>query len=165
MARFSRNTLTKVAGYDTPVLSQEIPFGNRDFWNMQFNLLDDQEQVTGPIDLTGATITAEIIRRTITNLEETRSGLDFDLSPYPGATTTIPLTISNRQDTQGQFTLSFDSAAWDLIGSDPELVIDVQNPAAFSGQLLVSFPATGGQPAYDESVFLLFLVRNNGRGV
>ena len=164
MARFSKETLTKIAGFDGQVLSQELPFGNCDFWNMVWSVQDETTGETTPISLAGATIDALIVRRTIKNLEETRTGLSFDLEPYTGATS-LSLPITNRVDLEGKFTVGFDTDTWNVLANDPELVIDVQNPVAFTGRVKIAFPANGNQPAYDESIMLLFLVRNDGAGV
>jgi hypothetical protein len=55
-----------------------------------------------------------------------------------------------------------DSAAWDLINSDPELEINALDPVGFSGRIKVSFPVTGSTPANDLIMFLLFIVRSDG---
>ena len=162
MARFSKTTLQQVGGIDGPILAQELVFNQKDFWNLEFTQTDDNGVVT-PIPLTGSTISAKIIRRKITNLEETRTGLAFDLSNWTDSTpVAIDLPVTNRVDGSGKVTIGIDDSAWGVMATDAELDIDVVNPVCFSGHVKVSYPANGSNPAYDEILFLLFLVRNDG---
>ena len=55
-----------------------------------------------------------------------------------------------------------DESTWDNIQNDPGFNIDAQNPVCYTGRLKISFPAVGTQPAYDEVIFLLFLVTTDG---
>jgi hypothetical protein len=112
--------------------------------------------------LTGATINAQIVRRTLTNVQDTRYGLSFDISNYTPTPTAIPLTISNRVDATGSFTLLIDSDAWGLVTSDDQMAISSVNGAGFSGRIKISFPTVGSTPAEDNIIFLLFLVRSDG---
>lgn len=249
MAKFSQNTLNQVAGFDGQIIAQELVYDQKDFWNFSWatNLTYTGGWVTGsdPVDLTGATIDAQIIRRAITNFRDSRTGLDFQINDYPlvpqvavvteSETTddtftcdttallyvgkpiqftgtvfggvainttyyvkTIPtattftisatsggptfalstatgsmvantikpspisLPISNRDDSAGTFTMTIDDDTWGLIAGDPDLDINATDPACFTGRLKISFPAVGSQPAYDEVVFLLFLVASDG---
>jgi len=156
MALFSKNTLTQVSGFDNPIIAGELVYNQKTFWNLSF-ATDGT-----PVDLTGATINAQIIRRTISNLQDTRYGLNFDIADYLPTPTPVTLTISNRDDTAGTFTLTIDESAWGVISSDPELNIAVNNCVAFSGRIKISFPSTGSNPAQDSIIFLLFLVRSDG---
>jgi hypothetical protein len=162
MAKFANNTLTQVAGFDGQILAQELVYNQKDFWNLTWSNTDDAGNKT-PIDLTNVTINAQIIRRTITNLQDTRYGLSFDISDYTtSAVSPITLTITNRDDTNGKFTLVIDDSAWSVISTDPELDISANNPVCFSGRIKLSFPSLGGNPAFDEQVFLLFLIVSDG---
>lgn len=248
MARFSQNTLNQVAGFDGQILAQELVYTQKDFWNFAWgNIVSTSGWQTGltPVDLTGATINATIIRRAITDFHDSRTGLDFRIHNFPlvppvaqvtasssaddtftcdttellyvgkpiqftggifggvainttyyvltiptattftisatsggptfalsNATGTmvantikpspISLPITNINNTAGTFTMTIDDATWDLIAGDPDLNIDATEPACFTGRVKISFPAQGAQPAYDESVFLLFLVNSDG---
>jgi hypothetical protein len=116
-----------------------------------------------PINLTGATIDASIIRRQLSNVKDTRYGLTFDIADYIITTpSAIPLTISNRVDANGTFTLTIADTSWSLIATDTQLDISAVNPAGFSGRIKISFPAQGSTPAQDSIIFLLFLVRSDG---
>jgi hypothetical protein len=256
MAKFAQNTLNQVAGFDAQILAQNLIYNQKDFWNFNWSTITSYTSgwTTGttPVDLTGASIDAQIIRREITDFHDSRTGLDFQIHDYPivplitavtstatstnvltctttddmfvgmpvrftgvvfgnvvinttyyvkeiitsttftisdtrGAAPTytvgsvfalttasgtmnmvrvspspINLTITNVVNAAGTFTLSFDDATWAVIAGDPELDINATEPACFTGRIKISFPAVGTQPAYDEAVFLLFLVNSDG---
>lgn len=249
MAKFSQNTLNQVAGFDAQILAQNLVYDQKDFWNLSWSTVTSYvsgwQSGTTPTDLTGATISAQIIRRAITNYHDSRTGLDFEIHDYPlvpqvavitqteastsvltcadtsllyvdkpiqftgavfggvainttyyvksiitattftisatsGGTefavttavgsmvantikpTAISLPITNRVDAAGTFTMTIDDDTWDLIIGDPDLDINATEPACFTGRIKVSFPAEGSQPAYDEYIFLLFLVNSDG---
>ncbi len=71
------------------------------------------------------------------------------------------MTIENRSNANGYFTLVIDSTAWGLIATDADLDIASINGAGFSGRIKISFPASGSTPANDLVIFLLFLVRSD----
>ena len=162
MAIFHKNTLAQVSGFDNPILAGELVWNQRTYWNLSFTTNDPSTCTPVPLDLTGATIDAQIIRRELTNVQDTRYGLTFDIGNYTPTPTAIPLTITNIDAVAGTCTLVIDSDAWALINSDPELKIDATNPVGFSGRIMVSFPATGPTPIDDSVIFLLFIVRSDG---
>ena len=156
MAVFSKNSLTQVSGFDNPIIAGELVFDQKTFWNLTMT------NGTSAVDLTDATIDAQIIRRQLTNVRDSRYGLTFDISDYTPTPDPVPLTIANRDDAAGLFTLVIDSDAWGLIASDPELNIADVNGVGYSGRIKISFPATGSAPAEDMIIFLLFIVRSDG---
>ena len=156
MALFSKNTITQVSGFDNPLITGELVYNQATYWNLVFT------NGVNPVNLTGATISAQIVRRTVTNLQDTRNGLSFDIGNYSPTPTPVTLTITNRNDLAGAFTLVIDDSAWSLITSDPELYINAVDPVRFSGRIKISFPAGGGNPADDGIIFLMFLVRSDG---
>jgi hypothetical protein len=158
MAVFNKNTLTQVSGFDNPIIAGELVWNQQTYWNLEITTGDPAV----PVNLTGSTIDAQIIRREVTNIQDTRNGLSFDIGNYTPTPPSIPLTISNRNDAAGRFTLTIDSAAWGLIDTDPELDINAQDCVGFSGRVKISFPANLTNPANDYIVFLLFLVRSDG---
>jgi len=122
-----------------------------------------QNATTGlPLNITAATITASIVRRTLTNVVDTRNGLTFDITNITPAPTPISLTITNIDGPSGTCTLVIDASAWSLMSSDAELNINANDPVGFSGVVKVAFPASGTTPADDSILFLLFLVRSDG---
>jgi len=157
MAVFAKNTLTQVSGFDNQIIAGELVYQQQTFWNL--TLASDGI----PVDLTDATIDAQIIRRKLSNVQDTRYGLSFDISDYVPTPDPISLTITNVNEATGQFTLVIDDSAWDLVVSpnDPDLDIASINGAGFSGRIKISFPAVGTTPANDLIIFLLFLVRSD----
>lgn len=249
MAKFSQATLNQVAGFDAQVLAQNLIYNQKDFWNFQWstivNYAGGWTANTVPVDLVGATINAQIIRRAITDFSDSRTGFDFQIQDYPliplittvsqtaatgnvmtalttkdmfvgqpieftgavfggvainttyyvktiitdttftisatsggaaltltdasgtmyanrVAPTPVTLPITNRNDAAGTFTMTIDDATWGIIAGDPDLNINAAEPACYTGRIKISFPAVGSQPAYDEAVFLLFLVNSDG---
>ena len=158
MAVFNKNTLTQVSGFDNPIIAGELVYDQATYWNLA---LTAEDNIT-PVDLTGATIDAQIIRRQLSNVQDTRYGLSFDITNYTPTPTAIPLTITNRVDLDGSFTLVIDDSSWGLVTSDDQLAISSVDGAGFSGRIKISFPASSGQPAEDNIIFLLFLVRSDG---
>jgi hypothetical protein len=156
MAIFNKNTLTQVSGFDNPIIAGELVYDQQTFWNLAFS----NEGVA--VDLTGATIDAQIIRRQLSDIKDSRYGLTFDISDYTPPPSPVELTITNRDDEAGTFTLVIDESAWGVISSDPQLDINAQNCVGFSGRIKISFPAVGSTPAQDNIIFLLFLVRSDG---
>jgi len=158
MAIFNKNTLAQVSGFDNPILAGELVWGQQTYWNLTFT----NSATSLPIDLTGATIDAQIVRRQLTNVVDTRNGLTFDIADYDPAPAAIPLTVTNINPTVGQCTLVIDADAWSLMDSDPQLEIDAASPVGYSGRVKVSLPASGSTPADDSIIFLLFIVRSDG---
>lgn len=115
----------------------------------------------------------EIPTATTFSISASSGGPVFALSDATGSMsmnkispTPVVLPISNRDDANGTFTMTIDDSAWGVIMGDPDLDINAVEPACFTGRLKISFPSvpiTGGtQPAYDETVFLLFLINSDG---
>jgi hypothetical protein len=156
MAVFNKNTLTQVSGFDNQIIAGELVWQQKTFWNLALNADNGT-----PLDLTGATIEAEIIRRTLTNVRDSRYGLAFDIENYDPTPTVINLPITNVVEENGSFTLSLDSDTWDLIVGQVGLDIDNINGIGFSGRIKIAFPASGSTPANDLIIFLLFLVRSD----
>lgn len=157
MAVFNKNSLYQVSGFDNPIITGELVFDQNTFWNLALT-----NGAGGPVNLTGATIDAQIIRRQLSNVRDSRYGLTFDIADYNPPPSPIPLTITNRNNGNGTFTLVIDSDAWGLISSDPELEIDYINGVGFSGRIKISFPANANNPSEDNIIFLLFIVRSDG---
>lgn len=156
MALFSKNTITQVSGFDNQCISGELVYNQKTFWN----LVMATDGV--PVDLTDVVIDAQIIRRQVSNLRDTKYGLSFDIADYVPEPAPVNLSITNVSEIDGMFTLVIDESAWDVISTDPELNISANNPVCFSGRIKLSFPASGSTPAQDSIIFLLFLVRSDG---
>lgn len=157
MAVFNKNSLTQVSGFDNPIIAGELVYNQKTYWNLAIT-----GENNAAVDLTGATIDAQIVRRVLSNVKDSRYGLTFDIGDYDPAPTPVSLTIANRNDAAGQFTLVIDDSTWGLISSDPDMEIDAINGAGFSGRIKISFPAIAPNPAEDNVIFLLFIVRSDG---
>lgn len=158
MAVFAKNSITQVSGFNNPCITGELVYEQQTYWNLQLTAEDG----TSTVDLTGATIDAQIVRRTLTNVQDTRYGLSFDIGNYTPTPTPIPLTITNRNNALGKFTLVIDDSSWSLVDTDAEMAINSQNGAGFSGRIKISFPQVGATPPEDNIIFLLFIVRSDG---
>lgn len=158
MAVFNKNTLTQVSGFDNPIIAGELVYDQVTYWNLA---LTAEDNVT-PVDLTGATINAQIVRRQLSNVKDTRYGLTFDIGNFTPPPTPIPLSITNRDNEAGTFTLVIDGDAWGLVDNDTQMDIASVNGAGFSGRIKISFPSSGNTPAEDNIIFLLFIVRSDG---
>jgi hypothetical protein len=156
MAVFNKNTLTQVSGFDNQIIAGELVWQQKTFWNLALNADDGT-----PLDLSDATIDAQIIRRTLTNVRDSRYGLSFDISDYTPTPDPIDLTITNIVGVNGSFTLVIDDSAWDLVEGQVGLDIANVNGVGYSGRIKISFPAVGTTPANDLIIFLLFLVRSD----
>lgn len=156
MAVFSKNTITQVSGFDNQCIAGELVYQQSTFWNGAL------EQLGLPVDLTGATIDAEIIRRRLENVRDTRYGLSFDIFNYEPTPDPIPLAITNLFSDEGKFTLVIDDSTWDLMAEDQGFDISSVNGIGFSGRIKISYPAQGLNPAQDLIVFLLFIIRSDG---
>ena len=156
MAIFNKNTLQQVSGFDNEIIAGELVYNQKTFWNLAFNTDGT------PVDLTDATIDATIIRRSVTNIHDSRYGLTFDIADYTPPPDPVALSIENVDGAAGTFTLVIDESTWDVIDSDPQLDINAENCVGFSGRIKIGFPSSGSTPAQDIIIFLLFLVRSDG---
>jgi len=156
LAIFNQNTLTQVSGFSNPIIAGELVYNQKTYWNLSMTANGS------PVSLVGATIDASIIRREVSNITDTRNGLTFDINDYSPAPTAVALTISNRVDAAGTFTLVIDETTWSVVSSDPELDINASDCVGFSGRIKIGFAASGATPADDAIIFLLFLVRSDG---
>lgn len=156
MAVFNKNTLTQISGFNNQIIAGELVYQQKTFWNLTLNADDGT-----PLNLSGATIDAQIIRRIVTNVRDSRYGLTFDISNYIPEPDPVDLTITNRSDSTGSFTLVIDSDAWDAIAGQEDLDINSVNGAGYSGRIKISFPESGTTPANDLVIFLMFLLRSD----
>jgi hypothetical protein len=156
VAIFNKNTLQQISGFDNEIIAGELVYNQKTFWNLAFN------SDGTPVDLTDATIDATIIRRSVTNIHDSRYGLTFDIADYTPPPDPVALSIENVDGAAGTFTLVIDESTWDVIDSDPQLDINAENCVGFSGRIKIGFPSSGSTPAQDIIIFLLFLVRSDG---
>lgn len=146
-----------MSGFDNPIIAGELVYQQKTYWNLALT-----NEGGLPVDLTGATINAQIVRRQLSNVQDSRYGLTFDIANYTPTPTPITLTIANRNDAAGEFTLIIDDSSWSLVDSDTEMAINSVNGAGFSGRIKISFPSSGSTPQEDNIIFLFFIVRSDG---
>lgn len=156
MAVFNKNTLTQVSGFDNQIIAGELVYQQQNYWNIRLTNADGS-----PVNLFGAIFNAQIIRRRLENVRDSRYGLTFDIYDYDPAPAPIELPIINVDETNGAFTLLINDNTWNLVANDPDLDIASINGAGFSGRIKISYPANGNTPAYDQIIFLLFIVRSD----
>lgn len=157
MAIFNKNSLAQVSGFANPIIAGELVYNQKTYWNLAFTAN------SAPVNLTGATISAQILRRSLTNIQDSRTGLTFDIADYTLSTPSpIDLTIANRVDASGTFNILIDESTWSVMANDTELDINATNCVGFSGRVKITFPASGSVPQDDGIIFLLFLVRSDG---
>lgn len=157
MAVFNKNTLTQVSGFNNQIIAGELVYNQKTFWNVSLSNSDGT-----PLNLTGSTITSQILRRQLSNVRDSRYGLTFDIADYSPPPSPVNLTIANQNLAGGSFTLVIDESAWAVVSNDPELDINATNPVGFSGNIKIAIPASGATPAQDMIIFLLFLIRSDG---
>jgi hypothetical protein len=156
MAVFNKNSLSQISGFDNQIIAGELVYQQQTYWNLHFAM------DTVPMDLTGCVIDAQIIRRQLENVVDTRNGLTFNIKDYNPQPAPIPLEIGNLDELGGTFTLLLNDSTWDLIASDPELEIGDVNGIGFSGRIKITFPEVGTTPVNDMIIFLFFIVRSDG---
>jgi len=157
VAVFNKNTLTQVSGFNNQIIAGELVYNQKTFWNVSLSNSDGT-----PLNLTGSTITSQILRRQLSNVRDSRYGLTFDIADYSPPPSPVNLTIANQNLAGGSFTLVIDESAWAVVSNDPELDINATNPVGFSGNIKIAIPASGATPAQDMIIFLLFLIRSDG---
>lgn len=157
MAIFNKLSLTQVSGFNNQIIAGELVYNQKTYWNLTISNSDGTAR-----DLTGSTISSQILRRQLSNVRDSRYGLTFDIADYTPAPTPVNLTITNQNLASGTFTLVIDESAWSVISTDTQLDINAANPVGFSGNIKIAIPASGSTPAQDLIIFLLFLVRSDG---
>ena len=102
MAKFSQNTLNRVAGFDGQILAENLVYNQKDFWNFAWADITSYpsgwQTGTTPVDLTGATIDAQIVRRAISKFHDSRTGLDFTIKDYPAVPLIQNITATDATD-------------------------------------------------------------------
>lgn len=159
--QFSQDSIELLYGEGSVVLADDIPYLQKKFYTLTYTTPDGLT----PIDLSGATLSAEIIRRKINITSESKTGLVFTIEQAVGTYQPVMLNPVMVNAPGGVINLPCDNSEWNISPDDPELGISVQNPVCFSGYVKASIPASGNNPAYDLFVFLLLLVRSNGVNV
>jgi hypothetical protein len=102
MAKFSQNTLNQVAGFDGQILAENLVYNQKDFWNFAWADITSYpsgwQTGTTPVDLSGVTIDAQIVRRAISKFHDSRTGLDFVVQDYPAVPLIQTITATDATD-------------------------------------------------------------------
>lgn len=161
MARFSKNTIAKVGGFQDQVLAEELLYGQDTYWDITVTNDDGT-----PYDLTGWETSARLIKRSITGIEDTRYGLDLQ------GLATIPTESEVNMDqnvviynaAQGRVRFIID----DLFFSTATSVVDSTTPPVYTGYIGLRLPAIGTAgdidyiPQLTKKVLILFVIRSDG---
>lgn len=161
MARFTRNTISKVGGFADQVLAEELTYGQDTYWDI--TIADDDGT---PYDLTNWAFSARLIRRSVTAIEDTRNGLDIQGLAALATASEIQLdsNVISYNPTQGKVRFIID----DVFFQDATSVIDTETPPVYTGYIGLLLPAIGTPgdidyiPPLQKKVALLFIIRNDG---
>jgi hypothetical protein len=161
MARFTRNTIAKVGGFQDQVLAEELLFGQDTYWDI--TVTDDDGN---PYDLTGWTTSARLIKRSITGIEDTRYGLDIQgLATIPTETEiSLDSNVIIYNPTQGKIRFIIDDVFFQTATS----VVDSEVPPVYTGYIGLQLPAIGTAgdidyiPSLTKKILTIFVIRSDG---
>jgi hypothetical protein len=162
MARFTKNTISQIGGFSDLVLAEELLYGTNQYWDL--TITDDS---TGePIDLTGWTAEAKVIRRAITAIEETRNGIDIQGLTQSSTATEVDMTsgINFYNPQAGKVRFIIDDALF----TDASSIVDTATPPVYTGYLQLILPGVGTSgssdyiPAIKKKILLMFIIRSDG---
>lgn len=164
MARFSKSTLTQIAGFDGQILAEEIYYGVDNYWNIT---VTNGATPAVPLNLTGWNFKLRLIRRSVDDIVDCRgTGIELiNLQPVPGATEmNLDANVNVISAAQGQLRMLIN----DTFFSQLQPVLDTIAPPVYTGYLGMELPATGtiGNPNYipaqQKKILLCFIVRSDG---
>jgi hypothetical protein len=163
MARFSKNTILQLGGFDSDVIAEELLYGQDTYWNVT---VTDGTTDNLPLDLTGWSFEFRLIRRQITSIEDTRHGLELvDLRPVNGAAViNLDTSVKCYDPTNGQVRLIIDDSAFSQFSP----AINTNTPPVYTGYFGAMLPAVGNIgdvdyiPAQMKKILLCFIVRSDG---
>jgi hypothetical protein len=162
MARFTKQTISKIGGFSDSVIAEELLYGTNQYWDI--TITDD---ATGlPLDLTNWLGESKVIKRNITGIEETRNGLDITgMTPDPLATEIdLSASINFYDRTNGKVRFVID----DTLFTDTS-VVDSETPPVYTGYLQLQLPQVGLSiydpdyiPPLKKKILLMFIIRSDG---
>jgi hypothetical protein len=161
LARFTKNTISKVGGFQDQVLAEELLYGQDTYWDIT---VTDDDGVA--YDLTNWNTSARLIKRSVTAIEDTRYGLDVQ------GMTTIPTESEISLDsnviiynpTSGKIRFIIDDVFFQTATS----LVDSEVPPVYTGYIGLQLPAIGTPgdieyiPSLTKKIMLLFIVRSDG---
>jgi hypothetical protein len=163
MARFSKNTLVQLAGFDADVIAEEILFGQDDYWNIT---VTDGTPDNLPQDLSNWTFQFRLIRRKVDDVIDTRNGLELvNLQPASGATVLVlDDNVKVFDPVNGKVRLLID----DQFFTSLPPVIDALDTPVYTGYFGAVMPSIGTAgdldyvPPQMKKKLLCFIVRSDG---
>jgi hypothetical protein len=161
MARFTKNSISQVGGFQDQVLAEELLYGQDTYWDI--TVANDDGT---PYDLTGWITSARLLKREVTAIEDTRQGLDIQ------GLTTIPTEVEIDMDsnviiynpTQGKIRFVIDKQFF----QEAKSIVDSTTPPVYTGYIGMLLPAIGTPgdidyiPALQKKVLMLFILRGDG---
>jgi hypothetical protein len=162
--RFSKNTITQVAGFDGVILAEELLYGVDDYWNITFTT--SMEDST-PVDLSGWTFSYRLIRRQVDDIQDVRNkGLELiNLQAVPGASEiNLDDQIRVVDSSNGIVRMYINDSFFNSV----KPVLDSQSPPVYTGYISATLPAIGDStdndyiPEQTKKILLLMIVRSDG---
>jgi hypothetical protein len=161
MARFTKNSISQVGGFQDQVLAEELLYGQDTYWDI--TVANDDGT---PYDLTGWITSARLLKREVTAIEDTRQGLDIQ------GLTTIPTEVEIDMDsnviiynpTQGKIRFVIDKQFF----SEAKSIVDLATPPVYTGYIGMLLPAIGTRgdidyiPALQKKILILLVIRSDG---
>jgi hypothetical protein len=162
--RFSQNTINQVAGYDQPILAEELVWRTDDYWDVTFtNSSTDQTAV----DLTGWSFSLRLIRRLVDEIVDVRNkGIELvNLRAASGATEIVlDSNIKLVDPANGRIRMLINDDMFD----EMKPAIDSVSPPVYTGYIGATMPASGTVgsedyiPEQTKKILLLFIVSSDG---
>jgi hypothetical protein len=161
LARFTKNSISKVGGFQDQVLAEELLYGQDTYWDITVTADDGT-----PYDLTNWLTSARLIKRSVTAIEDTRNGLDIQgLATIPTESEiSLDSNVIIYNPTQGKIRFIIDDVFFQTATS----VIDSETPPVYTGYIGLQLPAIGTPgdieyiPSLQKKICLLFIIRSDG---
>ena len=163
MARFSKNSIVQLGGFDSDVIAEELLYGQDTYWNVT---ITDGTTDNLPLDLTDWTFEFRLICRQVTSIEDTRQGLELvDLRPVAGAPVLIlDSNVKVYNPVNGAVRLIIDDSVFSQFSPS----INTDAPPVYTGYLGAVLPAVGTLgdvgyiPPQMKKILLCFVIRSDG---
>jgi hypothetical protein len=161
VARFTKNSIAQIGGFQDQVLAEELLYGQDTYWDITVS--DDSGT---PYNLTNWQTSARLIRRSVTGIEDTRQGLDIQgLAVIPTETEIImDSNVIKYNPTVGKIRFIID----DTFFSAATSVVDSSTPPVYTGYIGLLLPAIGTPgdidyiPPLQKKILMMFIIRSDG---
>lgn len=161
MARFTKNSIAQIGGFQDQVLAEELLFGQDTYWDI--TVADDDGT---PYDLTNWETSARLMLRKVAGIEETRYGIDIQGMAVIADATEIVMdaNVIKYNAAQGKIRFIID----DTFFSANKSVVDSATPPVYTGYIGLLLPAIGTVgdvdyiPPLQKKILMMFIVRSDG---